>query len=102
MTNKFLDRLTSKGILVSDGAAGTNLQNLGLIAGVSPETWVMEQPQKIIDLEKAFVEAGSDIILTCTFGGTSLRLKDSLYHDQVNGIKYQSCGIGKGSCLEPP
>ena len=83
MAHTFLERLQAGETLVADGATGTNLQKSGLKAGVPPEAWVMEQPEKILALEKAFVEAGADIILTCTFGGTRLRLKDSPYAGRV-------------------
>ena len=102
MANKFLSRLSIKGILVSDGATGTNLQKVGMNAGVSPETWVMEQPQKIIDLERAFIEAGSDIILTCTFGGTSLRLKDSPYDDKVGEVNKKAVELARIASAEHP
>jgi 5-methyltetrahydrofolate--homocysteine methyltransferase len=83
MAHTFLERLQAGETLVADGATGTNLQKVGLKAGVPPEAWVIEQPEKILALEKAFVEAGADIILTCTFGGTCLRLKDSPYAGRV-------------------
>jgi 5-methyltetrahydrofolate--homocysteine methyltransferase len=88
MTQVFLDRLASGKTLVSDGATGTNLQKVGLKPGMSPEVWVMEQPEKILELETAFVRAGSDIILTCTFGGTRLRLKDGDYADRVAEVNH--------------
>ena len=102
MTNKFLKRLSTKGILVSDGATGTNLQMVGLTAGIAPEIWVMEQPQKIIDLERAFVESGSDIILTCTFGGTSLRLKDSPYHEQIPELNKKAVELARIAASNHP
>jgi 5-methyltetrahydrofolate--homocysteine methyltransferase len=90
MSQLFLDRLNSGKTLVSDGATGTNLQKMGLKPGMSPEVWVMEQPQKILDLEKAFVEAGSDIILTCTFGGTRFRLADGNYANRVVEVNHRA------------
>jgi 5-methyltetrahydrofolate--homocysteine methyltransferase len=75
--NKFLEALQSGKTLVADGATGTNLQKMGIQPGTPPEELVLEQPDLVLQLEKSFVEAGSDVILTCTFGGTSLRLKDS-------------------------
>jgi 5-methyltetrahydrofolate--homocysteine methyltransferase len=70
----FLERLQSGDILVADGATGTNLQQRGLTMGKPGEVWVFERPQEIKRLHKNFIDAGSDIILTCTFGGTSIRL----------------------------
>ncbi len=73
--NRLLQRLQDNRVLVADGATGTNLQKVGLNGGMHAEDWVLDCPEKILDLEKAFVAAGSDIILTCTFGGTRLRLQ---------------------------
>ena len=59
-----------------DGATGTNYQNMGIEPGVAPEEWVIDAPDQVRELHRRFVEAGSDIVLTCTFGATSLRLAD--------------------------
>jgi len=53
--------------LVLDGATGTELQRQGLPAGVCPEKWILENPEKIIELQKRYVAAGSDIIYAPTF-----------------------------------
>ena len=63
--------------LILDGATGTNLQKRGLPRGASSEAWLFDNPAEIIRLHRTFVEAGSDIILTNTFGGSPLRLKES-------------------------
>jgi 5-methyltetrahydrofolate--homocysteine methyltransferase len=63
-------------VLVADGATGTNYQRMGLEPGVAPEEWVLDAPGKVEELHRRFVEAGSQLVLTCTFGGTSLRLAD--------------------------
>jgi 5-methyltetrahydrofolate--homocysteine methyltransferase len=83
MSNKFLDRLKSGEILVADGATGTNYQQMGIEIGVPPEEWVFDKPENVLALHRAFVDAGSDIILTCTFGGTRLRMRDSKYADRA-------------------
>jgi 5-methyltetrahydrofolate--homocysteine methyltransferase len=72
--NKLTENLQKKSILISDGATGTNLQQRGLLKGKAPESWVLEKPEEIIRLEKDFISAGADIILTCTFGASSIRL----------------------------
>jgi 5-methyltetrahydrofolate--homocysteine methyltransferase len=79
MTSLFSERLSASEVLVADGATGTNLQAVGLPPGTSPEEWVFDQPDRIRALQRSFVEAGSDVILTCTFGGTRIRLKESRY-----------------------
>ena len=91
----FIERINNGEILVSDGATGTNLQKIGLISGQSPESWVLEQPGKILDLATSFVDAGSDIILTCTFGGTRLRLRESPLADSVIQINHRAAEIAQ-------
>ena len=63
-------------VLVADGATGTNYQLMGIEPGVAPEEWVFDEPAKVQELHRRFVEAGSQLVLTCTFGGSSLRLAD--------------------------
>jgi 5-methyltetrahydrofolate--homocysteine methyltransferase len=66
--------LDAKPVLLADGATGTNLFQMGLMSGDSPELWNVEEPAKIRALAQSFVDAGSDIILTNTFGCNRRRL----------------------------
>ena len=70
-----LERLASGDVLIADGATGTMLQTAGLPTGMPGEAWVLEQPEEIKRLHQAYVQAGSQIILTSTFGGTRARLR---------------------------
>ncbi len=72
--NRFLERLQAGKILVLDGATGTNLQRRGLPAGTPSDLWVIDNPDAVAQLYRDFVEAGSDIILTNTFGSSRLHL----------------------------
>jgi 5-methyltetrahydrofolate--homocysteine methyltransferase len=72
----FVEQLEAKTVLLADGATGTNYQNMGIEPGVAPEEWVVDEPDNVRDLHRRFVAAGSEIVLTCSFGGTSLRLAD--------------------------
>ena len=74
MGNKLADLLESKGRLVADGGMGTSLFELGLQAGSTPELWNVEHPDLVAKVHSGFIEAGSDIVLTNTFGGTRARL----------------------------
>jgi methionine synthase I (cobalamin-dependent) len=76
----FLERLAEPGVVVADGATGTNYHRMGIEPGVAPEEWVFDEPDKVQELHRAFVDAGSEIVLTCTFGGSSLRLADEALH----------------------
>ncbi len=82
--NQFLSEINAGNILVLDGATGTNLQSRGLDKGKSGETWVLEQPEKIIQLHRDFIEAGSRVILTCTFNGNRYRLQHLGLEDQAD------------------
>lgn len=93
--NKFLERLRSGKTLVADGATGTNLHKLGLQPGIAPEDLVLDQPELILKLETAFAAAGSDIILTCTFGGTRLRMKDSKYAQRVTEVNTRAVKLAR-------
>jgi 5-methyltetrahydrofolate--homocysteine methyltransferase len=77
MEGSFVDRLSAGDVLVADGGTGTSYQQMGLAIGVAPEEWVEDQPDRVLGLHRAFIEAGSDIVLTDTFGGTSLRLRET-------------------------
>ncbi|HEX5934110.1 MAG TPA: betaine--homocysteine S-methyltransferase [Pseudorhizobium sp.] len=80
ISNPLTDLLAERGVLLADGATGTNLFAVGLEAGEAPELWNETQPEKIDRLHQGFVDAGADIILTNSFGGTRHRLK--LHHAQ--------------------
>jgi len=91
--NKFLERLNGGEILVADGATGSNLQKMGLKPGKPPEDLIIDDPDIILKLETSFVEAGSDIILTCTFGGTRIRMKDSQYQDRSPEVNIRAAEL---------
>ena len=93
--NRFLERLGTGAVLVADGATGTNLQKVGLGAGMHAEDWVLDCPDKILDLERAFVAAGSDIILTCTFGATRPRMKGAVHADRVPEINTRAAELAR-------
>jgi methionine synthase I (cobalamin-dependent) len=60
--------------VITDGAWGTQLQTLGLGPGESPDAWNLTHPDRVGSVARAYVEAGSQIILTNTFGANRLRL----------------------------
>lgn len=93
--NKFLERLNGGEILVADGATGSNLQKMGLKPGKPPEDLIIDDPDTILKLASSFAEAGSDIILTCTFGGTRMRMKDSKYQDRTPEVNMRAAEIAR-------
>jgi 5-methyltetrahydrofolate--homocysteine methyltransferase len=83
MTNPISDLIAQRGWAVADGATGTNLFGRGLETGYPPELWCVERPDDILWLHHSFLDAGSDIILTNSFGGTGFRLKLHDAQDRV-------------------
>jgi len=93
--NRFLQRLQTGQTLVADGATGTNLHKMGLKPGIAPEDLVFDQPEMILKLESAFASAGSDILLTCTFGATRLRMKDSKYAPRAAELNQRAAELAR-------
>lgn len=87
--------LAEKGILLADGATGTNLFAMGLEAGEAPELWLESAPEKIAKLHQDFVDAGADIILTNSFGGTRNRLKLHHAEDRVFALNKRAAEIAR-------
>lgn len=81
-----LERL-GKELLYFDGGMGTLLQSKGLKSGELPEIWNIEHTDEVIDIHRQYYEAGSDIVLTNTFGANALKFNDSKYalEDIVKG-----------------
>lgn len=95
MAKTFLERIQAGEVLVADGATGTNLQQRGLAYGQAPEEWLFERPDQIMQLHRDFIDAGANIILTCTFGGTPLRLEHIGLADKAAEVNRQAVALAK-------
>ena len=93
--NLLYDLLKTRQILISDGATGTNLIQRGLPRGKTAEDWVLEKPDEILKLNHDFIKAGSDIILTSTFGASKIRLEQSGLADRFEAINSQAAALAK-------
>ncbi|UPU35807.1 homocysteine S-methyltransferase family protein [Geomonas paludis] len=82
-------------VLVLDGAMGTMLQERGLKAGQSPEEMNLTAPEVVAGVHRAYVEAGADIIVTNTFGGTKAKLDHYGLGDQVARINAEAVRIAR-------
>ncbi len=74
---KALLELLSRRVVFLDGAMGTMLMKSGMPPGACPERWAAENPKKLADIHRSYVMAGSDVVLSCTFGGTRYRLGEA-------------------------
>jgi 5-methyltetrahydrofolate--homocysteine methyltransferase len=70
----FTEALNSRPWLLADGATGTNYFQMGLVSGDAPEMWNFEHPERVRALHRRFIEAGADIVLTHSFGGSHRKL----------------------------
>ncbi|TMF97372.1 MAG: methionine synthase [Chloroflexi bacterium] len=73
----------------------TNYQQMGMAMGVAPEEWVFDEPDKVRGLHAAFIDAGADIILTDTFGGSSLRLRESRYAGRATELNRRAAELAR-------
>ena len=87
--------LEERGNLLVDGAMGTELFARGLTAGDPPEMWNINLPNDIVDVHKGYIKAGSDIILTNSFGGTAYRLKLHNLQDRVHELNQAAAHVGR-------
>ncbi|MDK1388247.1 betaine--homocysteine S-methyltransferase [Sinorhizobium sp. 8-89] len=100
--NALSDLLAQKGVLLADGATGTSLFAMGLEAGEAPELWNEAKPESITKLHQDFVDAGADIILTNSFGGTRHRLKLHQAEDRVHELNKRASEIARAVADKAP
>lgn len=75
MTRERLDEAARRGVLIADGAMGTQLQARGLAPGAPGELWNLERPQDVVAIHRAYREAGARVLLTNSFGGSRWKLQ---------------------------
>jgi methionine synthase I (cobalamin-dependent) len=90
-----IQKITAAGPVLSDGAWGTQLQARGLAPGEMPDLWNLAHPEKVSNVAGAYVTAGSQIILTNTFGANRFRLAEAGAADQVKIINEAGARISR-------
>ena len=95
MSNLLQKMLSERPWLLADGATGTNFFAAGLPTGHAPELWNLDEPDKVRDQYRSFVDAGCDIILTNSFGGTRNRLKLHKAEDRVAEISTAAARLAR-------
>lgn len=91
---KFWEKI-QQGCLISDGAMGTNLQAKGLPIGEPPEKWNITHPNQVKAIHQSFINAGSDLILTNTFGGNRIKLNRAGYGDKVKEFNFAGVQLAR-------
>lgn len=87
--------LLAEGPVLTDGAWGTQLQARGLAAGEFPDAWNLSNPDKVLEVARAYVDAGSRVILTNTFGSNRIRLADAGLADQVAALNREGARLSR-------
>ena len=95
MTKKQFREMIESRVVVLDGATGTNLQKAGMPTGVCPEQWILEHPQTLIDLQKAYVEAGTDIVYAPTFTASRIKLEEYGLEDRLEEMNRALVALSK-------
>ena len=95
MTKAEFAELVKKGPILLDGATGTNLQNAGMPVGVCPEQWILENPFVMIALQKAYVEAGTDILYAPTFTANRIKLDEYGLGDKLEEMNKELIALSK-------
>ena len=95
--NPALAPLLAQGPVLTDGAWGTQLQARGLTPGEFPDSWNLTHPARVTEVARAYVQAGSRIILTNTFGANRVRLADHGLADQTVAINRRGVEISRAA-----
>jgi len=92
-------QLLARGPVVTDGAWGTQLQARGLGLGEFPDLWNLAHPEKVQEVAKAYVDAGSRVILTNTFGANRIRLAEQGAVDRLVEINTRGVEISRAAAV---
>ena len=95
MTREAFRELVKKDPVLLDGATGTNLQKAGMPVGVCPEQWILENSEVLIDLQKRYVEAGTDILFAPTFTASRIKLKEYGLEDHLEEMNRKLVALSK-------
>jgi 5-methyltetrahydrofolate--homocysteine methyltransferase len=92
----FLEALKSR-VLLGDGAMGTQLMLAGLEQGACGEAWNLTHPERVMAIQRRYVEAGSDCLITNTFGGSRIMLNRHGHADDVRGVNRAGVEIARAA-----
>lgn len=95
MTKQEFQQLCEKQIIYLDGATGSNLMKAGMPMGVCPEKWILEHEQALVDLQTAYIEAGTNILYAPTFTANRVKLAEYHLEDQIEEINTRLIRLSK-------
>ena len=97
LTREEFQNLLSKGPLLLDGATGSNLQRMGMPKGCCTEEWVLMNPEALVKLQRAYAEAGSNIVYAPTFQAQPIALERVNLHRQCEAINAQLVALSRSA-----
>lgn len=100
MTRKEFRELIKQKIVLLDGATGSNMQKAGMPTGVCPEDWILKNPKVLIDLQKAYIQSGTDILYTPTFTGNRIKLTEYGLADRIADINQELVKLSRRAVTE--
>lgn len=95
MTKEQFRQLAAQKLLFLDGATGSNLIKGGMPVGVCPELWITEHPEVLIALQKAYVEAGTNIVYAPTFSANRIKLKEFGLQERIRELNLKLVSISR-------
>lgn len=95
MTKQEFQELTAKGVVLLDGATGSNMTKAGMPKGVSTELWILEHPEPLLQLQRAYVEAGSQIVYAPTFGCNPYSMKNFGREGEIRELNEKLVAISR-------
>lgn len=92
--------LTKKSKLILDGATGSNLQKRGMSVGVCPEEWILGNSSVLCDLQKEYIQAGTNILYAPTFSGNRIKLEEYGLENRIRQMNHDLVAISKRAVAE--
>ncbi len=95
MNREEFRQMTERGAVILDGATGSNLQAAGMKMGVCPEQWILENPQAILNLQREYVKAGTNILYAPTFTANRIKLEEYGLEDRLWEMNHKLAALAK-------
>ena len=95
MTKQEFRKYVEEKLLFLDGATGSNLQKRGMPAGVCPETWILDNEETFLGLQREYVEAGTNVLYAPTFTSNRIKLQEFNLQDQIRDINHRLVALSK-------
>lgn len=95
MNKTQFNAMVQRGPIILDGATGSNLRRAGMPAGVCTELWVLEHPEVLLELQRNYINAGSEIILAPTFSANRFGLSMHGLEDRLIEINSNLVALSK-------